>query len=372
MNTSTTLIQQKKFLCGFASKKFLTSNSITVLFCMGVNISDIVEKKKRTIQDFKNKKIAVDAHNTLYQFLSIIRQPDGTPLKDEKGRVTSHLAGLLYRTANLVESDIKIVYVFDGKPHELKTKTVDFRRNIREKAKEEWKEALAKGDIEVARKKAQQSSYLTSEMIEEAKQLLTYMGIPIVQAPSEGEAQASYMTKKGDVWATSSQDFDSLLFGAPILIRNLTITGRRKLPRKHVYINVEIEEINSNYSLVKLGITREQLVDIGILVGTDFNEGIRGIGPKTALKLIKKYGCLENIFKEKSFEIEGYEEIRNIFLKPDVTDDYKLSWKMVNEAKVKNFLCNEFGFSENRVGKAIKKLTSFKEKESQKSLEQWF
>lgn len=339
---------------------------------MGVNLSDIINKNKRNLKDFKNNSIAVDAFNTLYQFLSIIRQPDGTPLKDNYGRITSHLAGLLYRSANLIEYGIKLVYVFDGKPHELKMRTIDFRRSIRQKAKKEWQEALRKGDIEQARKKAQQASYLNSDMINETKELLTYMGIPYVQAPSEGEAQASYMSCKGDVWATASQDFDSLLFGAPILIRNMTITGRRKLPRRHTYINVEPEEIDMIRCLKQLNVTREQLVDIAILIGTDFNEGIRGIGPKTALKLIKKHDCLENVFKERDFEIEGFNVIRNIFLKPDITDDYSLSWKKVNETKVKQFLCSDYGFSEKRVENAINKLSSFKEKETQKSLDQWF
>ena len=339
---------------------------------MGVNISDIIKKKKRNIKDFENKKIAVDAYNTLYQFLSIIRQPDGTPLKDEKGRITSHLTGLLYRTVNLVENGIKLVFVFDGKPHELKLKTIDFRRSIRKKATKDWQEALEKGDIEEARKKAQQTSRLTSDMVGEAKKLLDYMGIPYVQAPSEGEAQASYMSRKGDVWAAASQDFDALLFGTSFLIRNLTVTGRRKLPGRHAYVNIEPEEIDLQKSLEYLGITREQLIDMAILIGTDFNPGIRGIGPKTALKLIKKHNSLTNILQVKDIEIDGYKEIREIFLKYETTDNYELKWKSAKPEKIKSFLCDDFGFSENRVDNAIKKLSSFKMRESQKSLDRWF
>lgn len=339
---------------------------------MGVNISDIVPSKKKVLKDFSGKIIAIDAYNTLYQFLSIIRQPDGTPLKDSKDRITSHLTGLLYRNANLLEVGIKPIFVFDGEPHTLKKRTIEGRRFIREKAKEEWKIALKEGDIERARTKAQQSSRLTEEMINDSKTLLSYLGIPYVQAKGEGEAQASYMALKGDVWAAGSQDFDSLLFGAPLLIRNITITGKRKLPRKQVYIKIEPEIIALEETLSLLNITREQLVDICILAGTDFNEGIRGVGPKTALKLIKKHKTLEEVMKIKGWRIADYDEIRSIFLEPDKIDDYDLSWKDVNAQEAKKFLCDEHDFSEDRVEKALKKMIEAKKANKQKSLDRWF
>ncbi len=339
---------------------------------MGVDINDIIEAREITFGDLKRKVIAIDAYNALYQFLSIIRQPDGTPLRDHLGRVTSHLSGLLYRTSNYVAEGIKPVYVFDGRPPDLKMRTVEERIEIREKAREEWEKMLKRGEIEEARIKAQQASFLSKEMVDEAKKLLDYMGIPWVQAPSEGEAQAAYMAKKGDAYASASQDFDSLLFGTPILVRNMAITGRRKLPRKKIYVEVKPEMIELQENLKKLGITREQLIDIGILVGTDYNRGIKGIGPKTALKLIKKYGNLENVMREKGFEIEHYEEIREIFLNPPVTDDYKLEWKNVDEEKLIKFLCGEHDFSEERVNTAIEKLRVFKKYREQRSLDSWF
>ncbi len=339
---------------------------------MGVDISDIIQGKEIKFRDLKGKIVAIDAYNSLYQFLSIIRQPDGTPLRDSQGRITSHLSGLLYRTSNYVAEGIKPVYVFDGKPPDLKMRTVKERIKIRNKAMEEWKEFQEKGEIEEARIKAQQASHLTKEMVEESKKLLGYMGIPWVQAPSEGEAQASYMAKKRDAFSTASQDFDSLLFGSPILIRNMAITGKRKLPRKRVYVNISPVMINLNENLKKLEITREQLIDIGILVGTDFNRGIKGIGPKTALKLIKKYGKLEEVMKEKKIEIENFQEIREIFLNPPITDDYVLEWKNVNEEKIIEFLCEEHDFSQERVENAIKKMYEFKKYREQRSLDSWF
>ncbi|MBU2565305.1 MAG: flap endonuclease-1 [Candidatus Thermoplasmatota archaeon] len=335
---------------------------------MGVDLGDVVLKEKRKLGDFKGRIIAIDAYNALYQFISIIRQPDGTPLTDSNDRVTSHLTGLLYRTANLVEAGIKLVYVFDGKPSPLKMTTVEGRSNIRNKAAEEWKKALEEGDIEKARTKAMQSSRLTPGMVDESIQLLDMLGVPFVQAPSEGEAQAGYMAKKGEVYAVGSQDFDVLLFNAPWLIRNLTVTGRRKLPRKNVYVNVEPEEIRTENVLKHLDVTIEQFVDIGILVGTDFNEGIKGVGPKTALKLIKEHKNLENVLRNIGEEIRDYDEVRKIFLEPRVTDDYEIEWKNADENRVKEFLCEMHDFSVSRVENALKKFQI----KTQKSLEEWF
>ncbi len=339
---------------------------------MGVNIADIIISHEISLKELRGKKISIDAYNALYQFLSIIRQPDGTPLRDSQGRVTSHLSGLLYRTANYLAEGIKPVYVFDGRPPDLKMRTLEERMKIRNQAKEEWEKALEQGNIEEARSKAQQATYLTRDMVDEAKKLLDFMGIPWVQAPSEGEAQAAYMAKKGDTNASASQDFDSLLFGAPNLVRNLAITGKRKLPRKNVYVEVKPEMIILKENLDALGLSREQLIDIGILVGTDYNEGIKGIGPKTALKLIKKYGSLERVIEEKNYKIPHYKEIKSIFMNPPTTDEYKLEWRDFSEDGLLEFLCEEHDFSKERVMSAIDKMRQFKKYREQRSLDAWF
>jgi flap endonuclease-1 len=339
---------------------------------MGVDIASIIHAEKKNLVDFGGKVIAIDAYNALYQFLSIIRQPDGTPLHDSKGRITSHFSGLLYRTVNLLESNIKPVYVFDGKPHPLKIKTVSARQEIRERAYAEWQKALAEGDIEKARTKAQQTSKLTSEMVDDAKKLLSLMGIPYVEAPSDGEGQASYMAQKGDVWAAASQDFDALLFGSPKLVRNLTITGRRKLPRQRAYVDVVPELVTLADTLKKLEISREALIDISILVGTDFNDGIHGIGPKKALKYIKEEGSLEAVMKKYNFWIPDYEEVRKIFLRSETTDRYKLIWKQPDETSIKKILCDEYEFSEGRVSSALTKLSAYAERSLQRSLDTFF
>ncbi|MCD6512988.1 MAG: flap endonuclease-1 [Thermoplasmata archaeon] len=332
---------------------------------MGVDLKPLADIRKIDMQELKGSIVAVDAFNTLHQFLSIIRQRDGTPLKDSMGRVTSHLSGILYRTANLVENGIKPVYVFDGKPHPLKMHTIQRRNEIRKEAEKEWKEAVKRGDMEEAFKKAQRSSRINEEIVKEAKALLGILGIPYIQAPGEGEAQAAYMASRGDVDAVASQDFDSLLFGSPVLVRNLAVTGKRKLPDKHIWVNVHVEKIELGRLLETHGITREQLVDIAILIGTDFNEGIKGIGPKKALVLIKKYGKIENI---PELAIEGYDEVRKIFLEPDVTGDYTMEWKEVDEEELIKFMCDEHDFSVDRVRHAAEKYRKFAKSFKQKNL----
>ncbi|MEM4691191.1 MAG: flap structure-specific endonuclease, partial [Desulfurococcaceae archaeon] len=230
---------------------------------MGVNLKDLIPDKCRVVIDdlrvLKGKIVAIDAYNALYQFLAAIRQPDGTPLMDSKGRVTSHLSGLFYRTINIVEEGVKPVYVFDGKPPEMKAEELRRRSQVKEEASKKYEEAVSSGDLEAARKYAMISSKLTDTMVYSAKKLLDAMGIPYVEALSEGEAQAAYLVINGDAWATASQDYDSLLFGSPRLLRNLTISGKRKLPGREEYIEVKPEIIELDNLLKELGIKRDQL-----------------------------------------------------------------------------------------------------------------
>ena len=336
---------------------------------MGVDLKPLVKARQISLNDLKGKVVAIDAYNAMHQFLSIIRQRDGTPLKDARGRITSHLSGLLYRTANLVEEGIKPVYVFDGKPHPLKLKTLEKRKEIKKEAEREWIAALEAGDIKEAFKMAQRTSRIDAEKVEEAKKLLDALGIPYVDAKREGEEQAAYMNSKGDVDAVASQDFDSLLFGAKKLVRNLAITGKRKLPDKQIWIDISPEEILLDKLLKENEITREQLVDIAILIGTDFNEGIKGIGPKKALHFIKQYGGIKELMEEEKIpEIENYEEVRKIFLQPEVNKNYKIEWKEVDEKEALDLLCNEHQFSRERVEKALEKYKKFAKTFRQKSL----
>ncbi len=339
---------------------------------MGINLSDIVHPEARTLADFSGKVLAIDAFNTLYQFLAIIRQPDGTPLMDGQGRVTSHLSGLIYRMSNFVAAGIRPVFVFDGEPPRLKARTIEARVEVKRRAEREWKEAVEIGDLATARTKAMQTSRLTGEMVGQAKRLLGLLGIPCVQAPSEGEAQASAMARAGTAFAAASQDYDALLFGSPRLVKNLAITGRRKLPRKDVYVDVQPEEIALEPTLAALGVTREQLVDMALLIGTDFNDGVRGIGPKKSMNLIKKHGSLEPALVELGVDIESKDEVRRIFLEPRVLPDVRVEFRDPDAEAVRRMLCDEFAFSRDRIDQALAKFAESRSTQKQRSLDTWF
>jgi len=290
---------------------------------------------------------------------------------DRQGRVTSHLSGIVYRTTNYLAAGIRPAFVFDGRPPQLKHRTIEARGEVKRKAERDWQDALEKGDLPRARTKAMQTSRLTGEMVDQSKHLLELLGVPWVQAPSEGEAQAAHIARNGDAWAAASQDYDSFLFGAPVLLRNLALSGKRKLPRKDVYVDVVPEQLELDVTLGALGMTREQLVDIGILVGTDFNEGVRGVGPKKALALLKQHGSREPALRAIGAEVEGVENLRDIFLSPDVTEAYALEWRDPDVDGTRRMLVEEHDFSPDRIDAAMRKLEEARKKSGQKSLDGW-
>ena len=341
---------------------------------MGVNLTPIIIKKTIHLEDLRGKNLAVDANNTLYQFLSLIRTRDGTPLKDSNGHITSHLTGLMFRTTHLIHNyEINLVFVFDGKPPPLKKQEILKRRELREKATKEWKKALETKDYATAFSKAVMTSRLTKPLIDDAKQLLKLLGIPFVQAPSEAEAQTSYMTARGDAWASNSRDYDSLLFGSPRLLRYLTISGREFLPSKGISRPLKPELINLEEFLTHHEISRKQLIDLAILIGTDFNRGIQGIGPKTALKLLKTHDRLENIPQNIKLKIPThYKEVRKIFLSPNVTPAYTLQYGDLYEDELYGFLCEQRGFSKKRVTIAVERTKKFYSHKDQTGLQKWF
>lgn len=343
---------------------------------MGVNFKDLIPKTPVKLEDLSGKIIAIDAYNALYQFLSIIRQPDGTPLKDSTGKITSHLSGLFYRTSNLIEMGLKPIYVFDGESPALKASEIERRKQVKVQAVASYEKAVATGDTAKMRTYAQATTSMKDYMLDDSQKLLDLMGLPWIQAPSEGEAQAAHMTKRGTADYCTSQDYDSLLFGAPKLLRNVTISGKRKLPSKNIYIDIVPEVVELSKTLSFCNITYEQLIDVGILIGTDFNpDGIKGLGPKTALKLIKEHGTIEKALphiKNATFPVEP-KQIREIFLKPKVTDNYKLEWKTPNADGIIDFLCCQKEFSEERIRKALERMTEGSKKQKGKtSLEKWF
>jgi len=340
---------------------------------MGLDLKPLLIRDKTQLEAFTNKIVAIDAYNAIYQFLAIIRGPEGLHLTDSQGRVTSHITGLMFRNINFLSMGIKPVYVFDGVPPSLKSAEIEKRRQIKKEATVKYEKAISSGDMEEARKYAQQTTSMRDGMVDDSKKLLDLFGIPHIQAPSEGEATAASLTVTGQAFASASQDFDSILFGARRLVRNFTNSGRRKLPNRNSYIEVLPEMIEFQKNLDGLELSREELVDVGILIGTDFNpDGFERVGPKTALKLIKQHKRLEDIpnVQEQLNKIP-FDEIRKIFLKPNVAKIEKIEFGEPDYAGITDYLADERDFSRDRVETSLKRLKKSFEKKSQ-SLDQFF
>jgi len=340
---------------------------------MGLDLKPLLIREKTNLESFTNKIVAIDAYNAIYQFLAIIRGPEGLHLSDAQGHVTSHITGLFYRNINFLSLGIKPIYVFDGKPPSLKSAEIEHRKQIKKDATVKYERAMSEGKMDDARKYAQQTTSMKDGMVEDSKHLLDLFGIPYIQAPSEGEATAALLTTTGHADVAASQDFDSILFGARKLVRNFTNSGRRKLPNRNTYIEIEPEIIEYKKNLEVLGITREQLIDVGILIGTDFNpDGFERVGPKTAIKMIKEHGKLEDITQiQEQLEIIDYNAIRKIFLEPEVAKIDKIEFGEIKYDDIISYLSNERSFSRDRVNSSLNRLKKSLEKKSQ-TLEKWF
>lgn len=337
---------------------------------MGIKLKDILTKKQIEFDDLAGRKIGVDFSNAAYQFLASIRQKDGMPLMDSKGHITSHLVGLFSRTTNLMARGVKLCYVFDGKPPAMKYGTTSEREEKKQTAEKRLEEAKEEEDIMAMMKYSKQSMRLTQEMVNEAKELIEALGLPGVQAPSEADAQLAYMCQKGDVWAVATSDVDPLVHGCPRTITNLTLSQKRKTSSGAI-INIKPELIELKELLTNLGINRDQLIGLSILVGTDYNPGgVKGIGPKKALKLVKENKDLDKIFKEVEADFD-WKKIYALFKSMPVEKNYNLKWGSVDEDAVKKILVDRHDFSEERVNSTLSKVTKVKGSKDQKGLDKW-
>ncbi len=323
---------------------------------MGCNLKDLIVKKTISISDLANKTLAVDSYNLLYQFLTTIRQADGSLLTDSKGNVTSHLIGLFNRTVKLMESNIRLIFVFDGTPPKLKIQELQKRQTFKEEAKKQYEIAKEREDIAQMKKYASRFTILTEEIKQDAKKLIKLLGMPVVQAPSEGEAQVAQLVKDKSAFAAVSQDYDTLLYSAPRLVHNLSIAGRRKRIHGKGTVAVRPEIIKLKENLGNLNLNQDQLIVLAILVGTDYNPGgIMGIGPKTALKLAREY---KNDF-DALFKKVGFPDWRNIYetiKKMPVVKDCRIEFNKIDKEGLKEFLIKEREFSSERVDSVLEKL----------------
>ena len=344
---------------------------------MGVALTELLLIKEIDLEFLQNKILVVDAPMWLYQFLSSIRQRDGSLLTDSKGSVTSHLMGLMSRISNLTQQNIKLAFVFDGEPPKLKKLTLEKRKEVKLEAEKKFEKAKETADEELMKKYAARTSRLTDEMIEEAKKLAGAFGLPVMEAPSEAEAQASLIVKNNDAFAIATNDADALLFEATRIARNVNMAGKKKKANKLSFETINPDLIVLEDNLRHLGISQDQLVALAMLIGTDYNiGGIKGTGPKTALKLVKKHeNNFDDLFKEakwnENFEF-SWEEVFDLIKNIPVNEHYHLKWTEINEEKIMKLLVDEHDFSEERVKSQLEGLTKIKEKKGQKGLGEFF
>ena len=326
---------------------------------MGVNLTPIITRHQVDLEYFRGRTLAVDASIELYQFLSIVRLRDGSPLMDSQGHVTSHLSGIVFRTTRLIaDHGIRPIFVFDGRPPDLKAAEIEKRREAKKKAQEEYEKAKAAGDMATAWSKIVMTTRLTREMVDDAKRLLGLLGIPWVQAPSEGEAQAALMAQRGQAFTVAGKDYDSLLFGSPRLARFVALQSTEFLPSIGRSRPSPPEVIDTEENLKALRLTRTQLIEAAILVGTDFNDGVKGIGPKTAVKRMKESGSLENLPPEIRGKLPpNFPAIRDYFLHPEVNEAPDVQKSRLDVDAAIAFLCSERDFARDRVGKALDRLS---------------
>ncbi len=339
---------------------------------MGTKILELINMQEISLDDLKNKTLVVDAYNMLYMFITTIRQSDGSLLKDSKGNVTSHLSGLFSRVTRLLLKNIKLIFVFDGKPPELKMKERERRRKLKEEALTKYEAAKDAEDISEMKKYAGRTARLTPDLVEESKLFLAYMGIPVIEAPSEGEAQASYMVQQGDAYAIVSQDADSLLFKAPVVVKDLNISRTRRKTGTNVYQTINPKLIKLNEALTTLGLDQDQLIVLGMLVGTDFNiGGIKGIGPQKAMKLLKEHdknfdALFEAAKWDEHFDF-SWKEVFDTIKKMPIDKEYKISFGKIDKAKVIELMVEKHDFNKERIENTLEKIEK-SQKNLQKSL----
>ena len=341
---------------------------------MGVKIQDLITRITIEFQTLAGKIIAVDAPNIIMGLFNFARKnPDGTYaglILDRTQRPISHLYGLLYRINFYYSKRIFPIFCFDGRDSELKKVITKDRLNDFSFTQKWYEEAIKNGDETTARQIALSKEYLWQNSVLESKQLLGALGVPFIESPASAESQCAHLVKKGIAHYSNSQDFDSLLFGSPHMVQNLSKSLRRKVQGKWQYTKIIPLSIDLRKNLKKLEINQFQLVDLGMMVGTDYFPGIKGLGPYKAIKLIKEHKQIENVISsmDKTYDMstltsEIIKKVRKIFLFPEVNKSTEnLYWNFSHKSHVVDMLCEEHHLNRERVEKNLEKLGANYEK----------
>jgi flap endonuclease-1 len=336
---------------------------------MGIKFKDLFYDYREPLNlkvDLKGQKLGIDAYIMIYQMLSAIRRMEegGTEFSYE-GHVTSHLLGIFRRSLFMLENGTKPVAVFDGPPIDFKALTLEKRAEIKKEAQQKYEMAMEAGDLSRAAVFAQATVKITDEILDDTKRLLELLGIPHITAAHDAEAQLALMTKKGFLSAAASQDYDTFVFGSPRVVRNLTISQQRRRGGK--IVKIVPEQFYLKKILAGLEINHKKLIYAGLLIGTDFNDGVKGIGPKTALKIVKQYDKFDEIkefvqkkYVNEEFPWESYfpvepEEIIDYFQNPPYIEVDDLKFEKVDKNGLLEFLVEERGFSKENVVNGLKK-----------------
>lgn len=319
-------------------------------------LRDLAVIEKRPFGDLSGAVVAIDAHNWLYRYLTTtVKWTASDVYTTADGTEVANLVGIVQGLPKFFENDIIPVFVFDGVVTDLKAGEINERRAAKERAEAKAKAARDRGDgIEAARLEAR-TQRLTDTIQRTTRELLDILDVPHLEAPAEGEAQAAHMAKSGDVEYAGTEDYDALLFGSPLTLRQLTSKG-------------DPECMDLEATLKSHDLTYEQLVDVGILCGTDFNEGVHGMGPKTAVTAIREHGDLTGVLDAREAAIGSLEAVRELFLDPDVTDDYEFDTTLSPDIGAAREFVADWEIPDEEVSRGFERI---EESVTQTGLDQW-
>ena len=337
---------------------------------MGVKLKDIIVRKKISPQDMQEKVIAVDAPNIIMGLFNFSRKnQDGSLaglLLDSTQRPIGHLYGLLYRINFFYTKGILPIFCFDGRESNLKRVISKDQLKDFIFAEKWYKNAIQTGNDNLARQIALSKDYLWYNVIKESKEILGAMGVPYINSPSSAEAQCAHLVKQKIANYSNSQDFDSLLYRCPFIVQNLSKLLKRKVQGRWIYKRIEPVLIDLKKNLTNLRITIFHLIDIALLVGTDFFPGVSGIGAKKGLTFIRKYNSLENVIKNEKNNYDFsqlservIERVRSIFLFPDVHEQVsRIYWNIPDKSRIFSLLCEDHHLDSKRVKNNLNKLAA--------------